>query len=283
MRATTALKNILAALYIPLLILPVIACCQTKTLACSNLKNGIFYSYPKNTSDRYISVREGEIQTEVNLKNGDTTVWQVSWLNDCSYVVKYVSGAKTASKDVIDVLKKHKLVYEMGKVTDDYYVFTGHFDKTSNTAFQNDTMWLHEKAVVANNELFKLVTNQNVLRKEHFSDTSKYALLCLYRPGKVTNSLSSFLVYFDDNLMYVAKNNSGAIFKVLKEGIFTLKSRLYKDESSLKLSVEFGNRYYVKSMIHWGIYSRLYNFKLEMASVPPEVGKVEFESVDFGK
>jgi len=32
-------------------------------------------------------------------------------------------------------------------------------------------------------------------------------------------------------------------------------------------------------MIHWGITSRLYNFKLEMASVEQEAGKAEFGEV----
>ena len=94
-------------LIIFLLAFPTIANCQTKSLTCADLKNGVFYSYPKNTSDRYFSIREGAVQREANLTNGDTTIWQVNWLTDCSYALKYVSGAKTAPKEVLDVLKKY--------------------------------------------------------------------------------------------------------------------------------------------------------------------------------
>ncbi len=84
----------------------------------------------------------------------------------------------------------------------------------------------------------------------------------------------------DNSIMCVAKNKSGYIFKILKEGQFEIKSRLFNDESSVILNVRFGNMYYVKSMIHWGISRRLYNFKLEMAIKGSSVGKAEFGDVN---
>ena len=93
--------------------------------------------------------------------------------------------------------------------------------------------------------------------------------------------MGNYIVYFDDNLMCVAKNNSGYIFKILKEGVFEVKSKLLKDEAAVKVDVKFGKTYYVKSSIKWGITSRLYNFKLEMTNVPPAVGITEFEEVDL--
>ena len=274
-------KSVATAIAAFLIFLPAIVYCQAKSAACADIKNGVFYSYPKNSADRYFSIREGNLQREANMANGDTIAWRVDWLDDCTYAVKYLSGGKEIPKETVSLLKKHKLVYQVDRVTPDYYTFTGHFDKASNVTFQTDTMWLHEKVNVVSNELFKPVHDPSSIRKEHFSDTSKYALLYLYRPGKLTNSLSSYLVYFNDNLMYVARNNSGYLFKIVQEGTFTLSSRLYKDESSVSLPVKFGNTYYVKSMIHWGVSSRLYNFKLEMAAVQPETGKAEFLDVNF--
>jgi hypothetical protein len=79
--------------------------------------------------------------------------------------------------------------------------------------------------------------------------------------------------------MCVAKNRSGYIFKILKEGKITFKSKLLKDESAVTVDIKFGKKYYIKSMIHWTISSRLYNFKLEMAAVAPEKGADEFDKV----
>jgi hypothetical protein len=84
-----------------------------------------------------------------------------------------------------------------------------------------------------------------------------------------------------DGVLCIARNNSGYIFKVLKEGQFTLESRLYKDKSAIQQGIRFGHIYYIKSMIHWGISSRLYNFKLEMAGMDPKEGKPEFAEVSL--
>jgi hypothetical protein len=142
-------------------------------------------------------------------------------------------------------------------------------------------MWLTEKTVITNNELFRQIPDNSTLKKEHFSDTSRYAVLYVYRPGKLTNSLSNYLIYFNDNIMCVGKNNTGYIFKIMKEGRFELKSKLYKDESFINVDIKFGKIYYVKSMVNWGLFKGLKNFKLEMANVSAEEGKNEFNSLKF--
>lgn len=113
----------------------------------------------------------------------------------------------------------------------------------------------------------------------HFTDTSRYAIVYLYRPRKLTLSLSGFPVYCNDTLFWIARNRTGCLVKILKEGEMEWKSKLFKDESSVKVNIQFGHVYYIKSMIHWGISSRLYNFKLEMADVSPDIGRPEFEAV----
>lgn len=176
-------------------------------------------------------------------------------------------------------VKKHIFVYQIANVTNDYYTFYGYVDQPSSKPFYVDTMWLSEKAIFSEQGLFR-PTNEAMLKKKHFSDTSRYAVIYLYRPGKFTNSLGNYNIYFDNKFMCVARNKSGYIFTILKEGNFPIRSALYKDESSIDLHVQFGKKYYVKSMIHWGIFKRLYNFKLEMAQMKPEDGKPEFENVN---
>ena len=263
------------------LFLPFIISAQAKTPTCADLKDGIFHYYPKNSSDHDLNIREGEFLHETNSKSGDTILWQVKWIDECIYSLKYISGNRSMPEENLKFIKKHKLVYEIGRITKEYYLFKGYVDKVSDIPIQTDTMWLTEKANRVSNELFKPFANSYLLKKAKFSDTSNYAVLYLYRPKKFTNSLGNYFVYFDDNLMCVAKNNSGFIFKILKEGVFEVRSKLFKDESAVKLDVKFGKTYYVKSSIKLGITSRLYNFKLEMANIPPADGIPEFEEVDI--
>lgn len=261
--------------------LPIVISAQIKTPTCEDLKYGIFHYYPKNSSDHDVNIREGEFVREINSKSGDSIIWQIKWVDECVYSLKYISGNRPIPEENLKFIKKHKLVYEIGRITKDYYLFKGYVDKVSDLPIQTDTMWLNEKINRVSNEVFKPVANNSILKKAKFSDTSKYAVLYLYRPKKLSNSLGNYFVYFDDNLMCVAKNNSGYIFKILKEGTFEVKSKLLKDESAVKVNVKFGKAYYIKSSIKWGITSRLYNFKLEMANVSPEVGIPEFEEVDI--
>lgn len=256
-------------------ILPLITFCQNKALTCSDIKTGIFHIYPKNSPDHYIDIREGEFVRETKMNTGDTSLYKINWINDCTYSLQYLSGTEKMTDEIAKFYKKHKLVYEIPSVTNEYYVYKGYIDKTSNIPISTDTIWFNEKTTVVDNTIYK----QASLAEATIKDTSKYALLYIYRPGKITNSLSDYMIYLNDNVMCLAKNNSGYIFKIFKEGKIQLKSRLLKDESVVDLEVKHGEIYYIKSMVHWGIKSRLYNFKLEMASVNKEMGQVEFQHV----
>ena len=67
---------------------------QTKTAGCQNLQSGIFYNYPKREVDSSYSIfiRQGNIQKEVAMPAGDTSVWEVKWKNDCNYSLTYLYG-----------------------------------------------------------------------------------------------------------------------------------------------------------------------------------------------
>ncbi len=254
---------------------------QSNKLSCAELKNGIFHVYPKNSIKHYTSIRESDLQKEVNVENGDSTLWKITWINDCSYSLKQISTSEKLDEKAVSFFKKHKLAYQITHVTEDYYVYKGYVDNISGDPFQTDTMWLKEKTLITDNSLIQKITNPSILKKQHFSDTSQYAVLYIYRPGKLTNSLANYPIYFDENLICIAKNKSGYMFKILKEGVFEIKSKLFKDESSATLNIKFGNRYYIKSMIHFGIFKRGYNFKLEMVSTKAEEGKEAFLDVNL--
>ncbi|MDI3320394.1 hypothetical protein [Pinibacter soli] len=245
--------------------------------SCLDVRNGLFYYYPKTSAAHYIDFRNGDSVHEIETEKGDTSVWSVKWLSDCRYKLQYVSGGNFNEKQV-ELLKKSTPEFEISKVADSYYVFDGFVDKKQ--VIVNDTMWLHEKVDAGNTQIFwQLKPNVN-LKKLHFSDTSKYAILYVYRPGKLSNSLGQYNIYINNEPLCVGQNNTGYGFAIIKEGRYEIKSKLYKDASSTFVDIKFGNVYYVKSMVHWAITSRLYNFKLEMATMKPEDGKIEFAEVD---
>jgi hypothetical protein len=246
---------------------------------CETIKTGTFYFYPKNSTDSYLEVRDDKYLHETNLTKGDSSIYEIKWLNNCIYSLSYVDG-NSMSEDEIEFSKKHKVLCQVNSITKDYYIFTGYIDKTSNQPMLKDTMWLNLKTNVTSNLLFQPIKSPTAIKRAHFSDTSNYAILYLYRPGKLTNSLGNYLVYFDDQVMCVAKNNSGYIFKILKEGNFKIESRLYKQEGSTDLDVKFGNTYYIKSSIPWGIHGSG-NFKLKMEVMKPKDGENEFNDVNL--
>ncbi len=250
-------------------------------LNCQDFRTGVFYSYPKNTNDRSVSIVANDMQTEIDLVKKDTSVWAVEWKKDCSYILQYVSGGRTFPPEQQAFVKKHKVFVEIEATSPDYYVYAAYIDKKSHIPLLKDTMWLHEKAVIPNNELFKPCPTVVIPKEDHFSDTSKYALLYVWRPGKFLLSGSGFLVFFDDYPMWFARNNSGYLFKILKEGTHKLSSRFYNDEASQQINIQFGKVYYMKMKDNWGIQKNLNNFKLEIEAVPAATGQLEFGEVKY--
>src|SRR5690348_10392693 len=94
-----------------ILLLPALLHAQTPS--CNDLHSGVFYSYPKNSSERYVSERDGKWQKENNLSNGDSILWQIDWKNDCSYTLTFISGGKKLPKESLSVLSQHKFFIQV--------------------------------------------------------------------------------------------------------------------------------------------------------------------------
>lgn len=248
------------------------------TASCAALKEGVFYFYPKNSNSKYALYRNKDEQKEVNLENGDSTIWSIKWINDCTYILKFKSTSnKKISAEEKELNSKHKFVYSITKTGKGFYIFRGTIDKVNNQVILEDTMWMNEKTQPQNSELFKLIKSERDIHR--LRETSHYAILYIYRPHKLANGLGSYLIYFDNVPMCVMENNSGFVFKILKEGTFPITSRLLNDEAAAKVEFKFGNTYYVKAGIRWTITKKLNNFKLEMEQMSNEKGEAEFERI----
>ncbi len=249
-------------------------------LSCADIKTGQFYFYAKNSTTRYRDVRDDKYVYEYDLDKGDSSVWKLDWLDDCTYSMKHVSGNAAMTPEMKDFVKKHPVVCRIENITEDYYTFKSYIDKPKGNAVLTDTMWLHEKVHFGDNLLFEQIPGRQAFRKARFSDTSKYAAVYIYRPGKFSNSWGDYILYMDDVPMCLMKNNTGYMFKLLKEGDHIFTSRLDKDSAAITFKTEVGKSYYLKPSIKWGFY-KFKNYKLEMFLKKPEDGKIEFEEVNF--
>lgn len=263
------------AIWLFFLYTPVIVNCQNRPYSCEDLRTGIFFAYPKNMAGSQVYIRDSLYQQEISPQNKDTILWKIRWMDKCTYALKYVSGFKEEAS--ADFGRKHIVLVKISSIGRDYYTYSAHIDELSNIAVISDTIWFTEQANVTDNYLFQQIKDEAVPGRKTFTDTSKYALVYVYRPGKLTNSMGNYMVYFNDYLAFAAINNTGAVYKVYKEGPLEIKSKLYKDASSVVVDVRFGKRYYVKSQIHWAVTNRLYNFRLEMKTVDNFIGQSEYD------
>jgi len=158
-------------------------------------------------------------------------------------------------------------------------VFTSYQDKLSGALLGKDTMWMHPQQHSEDNMLFG-ATDPATIRKHHFNDTSKVALLYIYRPGKLKLSMSDLYIFYNDLPLVTLSNKSAAVFALFKEGPFTLRSRVSatKVEGDLPMEVKFGKIYYVRAEMIWGLY-KTGNTHLQFTPMDPKEGKQEFEEI----
>ncbi len=240
---------------------------------CNKIKDGTFYYYPKNTIDQYILIRDGAKEMDVEIGKKDTSTWKISWSN-CVYEEKFVNSNRVLKPEEKQLYKDHKMACKITSVSSSYYTFEMYFDNTKGIALLKDTVWFAAKAKPNNSVLFSLLDNESLLSKEHFSDTSKYAVLYVYRPKKIGQMLINYPVYLDNNLMYVAENNTSGIYKVYREGLINFEAINEVNKSNTSIELKFGKKYYLKCDIHMGIYA---NPDLQVVS--EDKGLVEFGKV----
>jgi hypothetical protein len=249
---------------------------SSQTNGCSIFRKGVFHVYLTKDGKHYIVYRDDQTEKEVVDGSTDTLVWHIDWKDDCDYTVQYLSNTGGLTGAQQKFLKKHKLFYHLQPGDKEYCVYTETVDKIGGPLVEKDTMWLHEVAYPISAPLAVLVKSESLLRNRHFSDTSLYAVVYIYRPKKMMLSVSSYDMYLENNLLCTMKNNSSYIFAVFRQGAVNLWSRCLKDTCYLRLNIQPGKSYYVRSTIDFGMFG-LKNFKLKMELVPAAEGKEEFD------
>jgi hypothetical protein len=251
--------------------------CQAQPLNCKGIRQGTFYYYPKNTSEQYSVRMDGSFEYQTDLRSGDSTICRIKWLKDCTYSEDYVGGNTKIPPQILKILKKRTFYYQVTGITKGYFTFLCYLYKSLQLPLRRDTFWFSPRAHPGNRPLFKVVPAISQLKRRHFTDTSRYAIVYFYRPGKATNFLNFYPLFLDNVEMAIIQNNSAYIFKILHEGPLKITGTLFGHSTYLTLPVQFGHSYYVKSKVHFG--GTRYSTHAEMEVVDEKTGRNGFSHV----
>ena len=103
-------------------------------------------------------------------------------------------------------------------------------------------------------------------------DSTKCAILFLYRKKGLSGSLISCDLYKDHSAICRIKNNSKFIIKLYKEGLTALRT---KKTDKVYINVEFGKEYYLRC----STVSDLPAARPKLELVSAEEGKIDFDNV----
>jgi hypothetical protein len=226
-----------------------------QTLNCSDLKNGVFVYFSHTDGSNSTYTRNRDTQKEFNLATRETVNWDVEWVGDCTYYLKYNSGMEDKPRETQELMKKHRFLFQILSMTDDYYIFQSTLDKASNPIILKDTLWIKQRS----DGKRKVTTNPRIdsllaLRKAAFdSVVSKSALLYVFRPGKFAESLISYTLSLDDVPICEMANKASYVVRLSKEGQTTFVAKVRKQETSITVDLKAGKKYYLRCELPWSL------------------------------
>ncbi len=232
-----------------------IASAFSQALTCNDVKNGVFISFSKTNGSRSVYTRSGNVQKELNTSTKESILWDVEWIDDCSYYLKYNSGLEDNPKQELEKIKKHKILVKILSVSQDYYLYQSFLDKESNPAILKDTLWIKQRKDAKN----RVINNPGIdsilaVRKAVFdASLARAATLYIYRPQKFAEGGDDCVIYYNDTAVCTMTNKSAYVIRLFKEGPATLTAKLRKQEMSVKLDVKYGEKYYVRCDLKWAI------------------------------
>jgi hypothetical protein len=237
---------------------PLISASQDNhSLKYSDVRNGTFYYIDTKSGKQETFVRKGALQKEMIPKERETILWDVVWLTDSTYSLKYESGAENHSATDLKFLGKHVIVTQIVKVTEDYFTFRTAFDKMSNPTILNDTLWIKQRQSIGG----KSVTNPNAdslwAGKVRTMDSleATYATLYVFRPGKALNCLKNYDLVINGVPACVISNGCRRVLKLRKAGSYRISAKVDGPEQVVTIDAKPGESYYLQCMITWGLTS----------------------------
>jgi hypothetical protein len=116
-------------------------------------------------------------------------------------------------------------------------------------------------------------TNQANKSNEGSVDTTKYAILHLYRPRNPVGGLVGYNISLDDSVIYKLKNNRKVAIKIYKEG--PVKIWPGDEPKKVTINLKFGEEYFLK----FGMVSGLVGARPELNLIDREQGRIEYDAI----
>jgi hypothetical protein len=257
---------------------PFISNCQDKhLLTCAEVRNGTFYYINQRDGTRETFIRKGGLQREIIPKRKETLLWDVNWLNDCTYTLKYESGGENHPLAEQKFLGKHLIVAEILHVTEDYMTFRTAIDKVTNPSVLNDTLWIRQRQSMAGKSVSNPYADSLLADRVRTMDSlqATYATLYAYRPGRFLNSLMNYNLLINGEPACVISNGCREILKLHRAGSFRISAKIYGPEQAVTLDVKPGESYYLQCLCIWGIASHP-----ALILMNKEEGEAEFKTVE---
>lgn len=119
-----------------------ISCADKEEKDCSRFKTGKFIYFIKFQNTKYLVERNDSFQTETNQITGSVNKYEIKWLDECSYELKFISKVPedTAPNEMMNKTRAIPLKTTILKSTEDYYVFEA--KKEGIPMVLRDTMWV---------------------------------------------------------------------------------------------------------------------------------------------
>jgi hypothetical protein len=108
---------------------------------CKDVHSGEFYFYPKLSNSKYKIIRDGRTQKEITLSSGDTAVYKIHWIDDCTYYLEHISGGVKMP----DGMRRFTTYIQFLQITKDYYLLKACMDSINSKYCLKDTMWYKPK------------------------------------------------------------------------------------------------------------------------------------------
>ena len=114
--------------------------CVENNIECSRFREGHFYLKSETSKEEYRVDRFKNTQIETVLSSGIKSLWNVSWIDNCTYRVKYMHDINDSSSTDPVRITLPTLVFKIIETGQTYYVFECSVDSLRILA--KDTVWI---------------------------------------------------------------------------------------------------------------------------------------------
>jgi uncharacterized protein (DUF2141 family) len=116
--------------------------CLTDNIDCSRFREGHYYLKSHSSKDGYNIDRFKNTQIETVVSSGTKSLWSVTWIDNCTYQVKYMHDLNDSSNIDSARITLPSLIFKIKETNPTYYIFECRVDSLN---FQvKDTMWIRQ-------------------------------------------------------------------------------------------------------------------------------------------